>query len=348
MADGSCLAQSGNTQVLATVVVAGRAEHVHRHQHLALPLQVRRDCGKVADITRSCETNSSLTQVEYRERPSAAGRLPFGSHRREGLTDYEHLSSAILERALGPHFPPGFFRTVQARLVLLWKWFTLPQTSSCVGRNCWASKAVVHYWSLLSSCMQVSANVLSAGGDADPVILAINAASAALMCSSIPWAGPVGAVRVARSCGNLEATLSAKDTAKVDLTLLYAGLQNEAVLVDLQAGPHQLSRRDSWDVQCRRAVTCSGYRRQDRSKTRWQLQLSRWQTRKSPSCWQLRYPWQGMLGGGKKGFLYLGPILQLWNGSWRGGAPRWTVFCRTQRCRSAKQSGNWTWPKLSC
>ena len=39
---------------------------------------------------------------------------------------------------------------------------------------------------------QVCAQVLSGGGDMDPEVLAINAVSSALMCSDIPWAGPVG------------------------------------------------------------------------------------------------------------------------------------------------------------
>lgn len=40
--------------------------------------------------------------------------------------------------------------------------------------------------------MQVVATVLSDGGDADTEVLALNAASAALMLSDVPWGGPVG------------------------------------------------------------------------------------------------------------------------------------------------------------
>lgn len=39
---------------------------------------------------------------------------------------------------------------------------------------------------------QVMATVLSADGTQDPDVTAINAASAALMLSNIPWKGPVG------------------------------------------------------------------------------------------------------------------------------------------------------------
>lgn len=44
---------------------------------------------------------------------------------------------------------------------------------------------------------QVFAHVLSADGATDPDVMAVAAASAALMCSDLPWAGPVAAARVA-------------------------------------------------------------------------------------------------------------------------------------------------------
>lgn len=50
---------------------------------------------------------------------------------------------------------------------------------------------------------QVVATVLSSDGEADAEVLALNAASAALMLSNIPWAGPVGAVRVTGGAGAL-------------------------------------------------------------------------------------------------------------------------------------------------
>lgn len=43
---------------------------------------------------------------------------------------------------------------------------------------------------------QVIANVHALDKDGDPVVLAINAASAALCVSNIPWEGPAGCVRV--------------------------------------------------------------------------------------------------------------------------------------------------------
>ena len=48
---------------------------------------------------------------------------------------------------------------------------------------------------------QVISVLLSADGENDPDILSINGASAALCVSDIPFAGPIGAVRVARING---------------------------------------------------------------------------------------------------------------------------------------------------
>lgn len=82
--------------------------------------------------------------------------------------------------------------------------------------------------------VQVSAAVLSADGSIDPLVLAINASSAALMCSHIPWAGPVAAVRVARVGGQLVLNPSAQDAGRADMSLLYAGIEEETVMLDLQ------------------------------------------------------------------------------------------------------------------
>lgn len=45
------------------------------------------------------------------------------------------------------------------------------------------------------------ASVLSSDGKQDPDVMAANATSAALMLSDIPWAGPIGMIRIGRICG---------------------------------------------------------------------------------------------------------------------------------------------------
>src|SRR4026208_43827 len=87
--------------------------------------------------------------VDYREKAAAAGPLPGGYFKREGLpTEKEILTSRLTDRPIRPLFPKGWYNEVQVQSVLL-----------------------------------------SADGENDPDILSILGASAALMVSEIPWAG---------------------------------------------------------------------------------------------------------------------------------------------------------------
>ena len=94
--------------------------------------------------------------VDYREKTSAAGKIPGGFFKREGRpTEKETLTARLIDRPLRPLFPEGTRNELQI-----------------VG------------W------------VLSADGQHDPDVLCINGASAALMVSGIPFAGPVAGVRI--------------------------------------------------------------------------------------------------------------------------------------------------------
>src|SRR5512142_2522606 len=66
-------------------------------------------------------------------------------------------------------------------------------------------------------------------------ILAINAASAAIMISDIPWGGPVGAVRVGRVDGNfvVDPTFSEMDASDLDLRI--AGTRDAILMVECGA-----------------------------------------------------------------------------------------------------------------
>jgi polyribonucleotide nucleotidyltransferase len=66
-------------------------------------------------------------------------------------------------------------------------------------------------------------------------ILCINAASAALMISDIPWAGPVGAVRVGRVNGKLIANPTYSELEVSDLDLRLAGTRDAILMVECGA-----------------------------------------------------------------------------------------------------------------
>src|ERR1051326_2065753 len=74
--------------------------------------------------------------------------------------------------------------------------------------------------------------LLSADGENDPDILAINGASAALCVSDIPFNGPIGAVRVGRVNGEFVANPTHTERAQSDLDLVYVGLENDVIMIE--------------------------------------------------------------------------------------------------------------------
>src|SRR5437762_869506 len=79
---------------------------------------------------------------------------------------------------------------------------------------------------------QIISILLSADGENDPDILAINGASAALCASDIPFAGPIGAVRVGRVKGQFVANPTHTDRAQSDLDLVYVGTENDVIMIE--------------------------------------------------------------------------------------------------------------------
>ena len=79
---------------------------------------------------------------------------------------------------------------------------------------------------------QVISILLSADGQNDPDILAINGASAALSISDIPFAGPIGAVRVGRVNGQFVANPTHDERAQSDLDLVYVGTENDVIMIE--------------------------------------------------------------------------------------------------------------------
>src|SRR5437763_8803271 len=74
--------------------------------------------------------------------------------------------------------------------------------------------------------------LLSADGQNDPDMLALNGASAALSISDIPFAGPIGAVRVGRVNGEFIANPTHDERAQSDLDLVYVGTENDVIMIE--------------------------------------------------------------------------------------------------------------------
>ena len=133
--------------------------------------------------------------VEYREKLSAAGRFPGGYRKREGRIADHEVLSSRL-----------IDRTIRP---LFAAGFTLET--------------------------QVMVTVLSYDPETDPEVLAIGGAAAALQRSSLPWAGPVAGVRVARVDGRLIAMPSAEERVRASLDLVVSGGPKGLVMVEGRA-----------------------------------------------------------------------------------------------------------------
>ncbi len=140
--------------------------------------------------------------VDYREKAAAAGKFPGGYFKREGRPTEKEILTC---RMIDRPIRPLFPRG-------------------------WYNE------------VQVQSIVLSADGENDPDILSINGASAALMVSDIPWAGPLGAVRVGRIQGQWVANPTHAQMAESDLDLVYVG--NEKELVMFEGSAKEISEAD--------------------------------------------------------------------------------------------------------
>jgi polyribonucleotide nucleotidyltransferase len=117
---------------------------------------------------------------------------------------------------------------------------------------------------------QIIALVLSADGENDPDVLALNAASAALVISEIPFHNPIGAVRVGSIDGQLVINPTNAQRDLSDLDLIVAGTKDAIVMVE--AGAREVSESvvlDAFDAahaEIRRICELQEQLRQDCGK----------------------------------------------------------------------------------
>jgi polyribonucleotide nucleotidyltransferase len=84
--------------------------------------------------------------------------------------------------------------------------------------------------------VQVQNIVLSADKENDPDILSVIGGSVALALSDIPFAGPVGAVRLGRIDGELVVNPTTEEMEETDLDLVIAGTREGVVMVESISG----------------------------------------------------------------------------------------------------------------
>ncbi len=130
--------------------------------------------------------------VDYREKAAAVGKFPGGYFKREGRPSEKEILTA---------------RMTDRPLRPLFPKGYLYDT-------------------------QIIAVLLSADGQIDPDILSINGASAALMVSDVPFAGPIGAVRVGRVGGEFVVNPTHDERAVSDLDLVYVGTKDDVIMIE--------------------------------------------------------------------------------------------------------------------
>ncbi|MCF7845974.1 MAG: polyribonucleotide nucleotidyltransferase [Candidatus Peribacteraceae bacterium] len=87
--------------------------------------------------------------------------------------------------------------------------------------------------------VQIIATVLSIDLEVDPAVTAMNAASAALMVSGAPFAGPIGAVRIGLQDDKLIVNPTYEEEETGDLVLTVAGTADAITMVE--AGSNEIS-----------------------------------------------------------------------------------------------------------
>ncbi|MBP9144598.1 MAG: polyribonucleotide nucleotidyltransferase [Thermoanaerobaculia bacterium] len=181
--------------------------HIAKQAHGACVVRL----GDTVVLTTACMQASTLPRdflpltVDYREYAYAAGRIPGGFFKREGRSTEKETITA---RMIDRPLRPLFPPGYTAET-------------------------------------QIISFVLSADGEHDPDILAINGASTALVLSEIPFYNPIAAVRVGLIDGQVvfNPTNSQRDVADLDLVVVGS----EAAVMMVEAGANQLSEQTLLD-----------------------------------------------------------------------------------------------------
>lgn len=146
----------------------------------------------VADSQPKEDLDFFPLSVEYREKSSAAGKIPGGFFKREGRpSEKEILSARLIDRPIRPLFPEGFRNETQ-----------------------------------------VAAFVYSHDGENDADVISAIGASAALTISDIPFQTPIGEVRVGRVNNELIINPTFKQLEQSDIELVVAGTETSIMMVE--------------------------------------------------------------------------------------------------------------------
>ncbi len=145
-----------------------------------------------AEDLRSPDQDFFPLTVDYREKFAAAGRFPGGYFRREGKPSDKEI---LTSRLCDRPLRPLF-----------------PE-------------------GFLNE-VQVIGLLLSADQINDSDVLMVNGASAALLCSDIPWNGPIAGIRLGRVNGAFVVNPTHEEQYSSDLDLIYVGNEKDMMMIE--------------------------------------------------------------------------------------------------------------------
>ncbi|MEI6248243.1 MAG: polyribonucleotide nucleotidyltransferase [Verrucomicrobiota bacterium] len=145
-----------------------------------------------AEDLRSPDQDFFPLTVDYREKFAAAGRFPGGYFRREGKPSDKEI---LTSRLCDRPLRPLF-----------------PE-------------------GFLNE-VQVIGLLLSADQINDADVLMVNGASAALLCSDIPWNGPIACIRLGRVNGQFVVNPTHEEQYQSDLDLIYVGNEKDMMMIE--------------------------------------------------------------------------------------------------------------------
>jgi polyribonucleotide nucleotidyltransferase len=133
--------------------------------------------------------------VHYVEKAYAAGKVPGGFRKREGMpSEFETLTSRLIDRPIRPLFPDNFLNEVQIICTVV-------------------SHDMVHPSDMVAMC----------------------GVSAALTISGVPFMGPIGGARVAYTDGEFILNPTVEQLENTDLDLVVAGTHEGVLMVESEA-----------------------------------------------------------------------------------------------------------------
>jgi len=168
--------------------------------------------GETVVLVTACRTSTPEDRgflpliVDYREKSYAGGRIPGNIFKREGRPTEKETLSA---RLIDHPIRPLFPKKFPYEV-------------------------------------QVYVSILSYDGENDADVLGLLGASAALSISDIPFAGPMGAVRVGRLDGEFVVNPTHADLEGCDLEIIVCGTADS--IISVEGGAHEISEQELVDA----------------------------------------------------------------------------------------------------